>query len=71
MNEEYRIDNPLVRKRDAAQLCWLGHVTPMANKCLVKVVYDKEIDGARLRGRHIVVFMIESDFKGGMSDTLV
>lgn len=42
-------DKLFIRKVDATQLRWFGHVERMLNERLVQVVYKSEVDGPRLR----------------------
>lgn len=52
----------LDKSDDASQLGWFGHVERISYKCLVKIVYDGEVDGVRLIGRPRLEW-IESSFK--------
>lgn len=51
------IDKSPVRRVDAANLRCFCHVERISNACLVKFVYESEVDGARFRGRHRIVWL--------------
>lgn len=54
--KEYMIRNLFVIKLDTVQLGWFSQIDGMSNKCLVKVLYDREVDKARLKGRSKLVW---------------
>lgn len=51
------IEHAFVRRIDAAQLVWFGHVQQMTNQRLVMVVYDINVNRARLKGSLKLVWL--------------